>query len=392
LYFHIDLDAFFASVEQVDQPELLGKPLVVGALPGNRGVVSTCSYAARRFGIHSAMPISEAWRRCPQAVFLPVRMARYDEVSRVVMRIFESFTPDVLQVSIDEASLDMVGTEALWGGAAAAAARIKAAILEQTGLTISIGIAANRYVAKLACGLRKPDGLVLVEPGQEAAFMLSLRLADLWGAGAKTQQRFAELGIRTMKDLAAYNQALMQSLFGKAGGQFLYLAARGQDPGIYGHESARKSIGTELTFEEDSEDRELLEQAILDMCQQLCLRLFQDQKGACGVQVKLRYHDFVTLTVQASQPSVYSCLDEICKAATGLFHAKWNGHAVRLIGVSLFNFSTEARQAELFGGATERAGALDKTVFALQQRGLGKMTRARLLKRPSDKDKPPAPD
>ena len=174
LWFHVDLDAFFATVELLDDPGLLGKPVIVGARPGGRGVVSTCSYEARAFGVHSAMPIGEAYRRCPGGVFLPVRMERYCELSRQVMDILRELGPEVIPVSIDEAWLDMSGTGLLYGSPLEAAKLLKRRIREETGLGISVGVATNRLVSKIASGLRKPDGLVIVESGQEAAFMQGL--------------------------------------------------------------------------------------------------------------------------------------------------------------------------------------------------------------------------
>lgn len=394
MFFHVDLDAFFSSVEQHDNPALRGKPVVVGASPGKRGVVSTCSYEARRFGIHSAMPISEAVKRCPHAAFLPVRMERYLEVSAEVMRVFRNFTPDVLQVSVDEASLDMKGTERLWGAAEDAARLVKTAVLAETGLTISIGIAKNRYVAKIASGLEKPDGLTFVPEGNEAAFIQSLRLKDLWGAGERTQNRFSELGITSVRELTAYSIDLLQSLFGKAGGQYLYSVSRGEDPGIYNHDPKNKSLGTETTFAQDIDDRETLETVLLGMCQQLCQRLYQEQGGACGIQLKIRYHDFTTFTAQSKRCAVFSCLDEIYTAAMQLLDSKWNGQALRLIGISLFGFSGNGSQLDLFNSKAEKAGKLEQVVFEVNRKAGANLTRARLLsgspERASKPDRPAA--
>lgn len=220
-FFHVDLDAFFASVEQNDNPDLKGKPVIVGAQPGHRGVVSTCSYEARAFGVRSAMPISEAYRRCPQGVYVTPRIGRYSELSAQVMEVFSSFTPEVQRVSIDEAFLDMTGTERLWGEPEVAARLVKAKVLERTGLGISIGVAPNRYVAKIASGLGKPNGLVIVPPEGIETFMLRLPLSKLWGAGEKTQARFRELGIMSIAQLASFGEAQLSSLFGSAGGAFL---------------------------------------------------------------------------------------------------------------------------------------------------------------------------
>jgi DNA polymerase-4 len=184
VFFHVDLDAFYASVEVLDHPEHRGKPVIVGALPGHRGVVSSCSYEARRFGVRSAMPISQAFRRCPQGVFLPVRMARYLSRSQEVMRILRGYTPELRQLSIDEALMDMSGTRRLFGPPADAARRIKQQVSSETGLTLSIGVAPNKYLAKLASERSKPDGLLEISPGEEIAFLDGLELKDLGGLGA----------------------------------------------------------------------------------------------------------------------------------------------------------------------------------------------------------------
>lgn len=382
MFFHIDLDAFFASVEQLDNPEYLGRPLIVGAQPGKRGVVATCSYEARRYGIHSAMPINEAYRRCPEAVFVPVRMKRYAELSAQVMAIFGDFTPDVLQVSIDEASLDMHGTERLWGPPLAAAERIKARVRSDTGLGISIGIATNRYIAKLASGMRKPDGLLLVEPGTEAAFMQELPLKDIWGAGEKTRERLMELGIQNVRDLSMHGEELLRSLLGKATGHFLYLASHGQDPGIYQQEPGRRSIGTETTFNHDVADRETIEASLLAISQQLCERLFLENKAANGLQLKLRYQDFTTFTVQNSRQSVFTSSDDVYRHACKIFDQKWDGRPLRLIGLSFFGFDGDAGQADLFSDeAVEKRRRVEQAVFKAASRGLGRLTKARLIDR-----------
>ncbi|HRY80223.1 MAG TPA: DNA polymerase IV, partial [Spirochaetia bacterium] len=256
MQFHVDMDAFYASVEQLDRPELAGMPVIVGAAPGHRGVVSTCSYEARAFGVHSAMPISEAVRLCPGGIFLPVRMERYLELSRTVMDILGEFSPDLRQISVDEAFLDMTGTEGLWGAPREAATRLKEEVRNRTGLTVSVGAASNRYIAKIASGFRKPDGLTIVPPGGEEEFMSGLPIGKLWGAGEKTQERFRELGIRSVPQLRAIGKAGLSALFGNAGGAFLYAAACGQDPGIFRTEPGSRSMSTERTFGRDIADPE----------------------------------------------------------------------------------------------------------------------------------------
>jgi DNA polymerase-4 len=207
--FHVDLDAFYASVEQIDNPSLQGKAVIVGALPGHRGVVSSCSYEARRFGVRSAMPVSQAARRCPQGVFVPVRMKRYLEVSQAVMRILERFSPDFRQISIDEAFMDMSGTQRLYGAPLATGKTVKEKVRRQTGLTLSIGIAANRYLAKLASEHSKPDGLHFVQPGEEISFLDGLSLGNLWGVGEKTRERLLELNITSVQGLREYPKDIL---------------------------------------------------------------------------------------------------------------------------------------------------------------------------------------
>ncbi|MCI0479004.1 DNA polymerase IV, partial [Candidatus Uhrbacteria bacterium] len=214
VFMHVDMDAFYASVEQHDNPAYQGKPVVVGALPGHRGVVSACSYEARTYGIHSAMPISEAYKLCPRAIYLPVRMERYQELSSRIMQILSRFTPDLQQMSVDEAFLDLSGTERLLGPPAQIARRIKEMVCEQTGLTISIGVAPSRYLAKLASERNKPDGLYIVEPGQEAEFVAALPLRKLWGIGKKTLGRLNSAGIHTVSGLRNHSRAELTELLG----------------------------------------------------------------------------------------------------------------------------------------------------------------------------------
>ncbi len=381
------MDAFFASVEQVDNPLYAGKPVIVGAAPGYRGVVSTCSYEARKFGIHSAMPINTAYALCPRGIFLPVRMKRYMELSNIIMEIFENFTPEVLRLSVDEASLDMTGTDRLWGSPRNAVGKIKLAIKESTGLSASVGIAGNRYIAKIACGLEKPDGLTLVEPGNEGEFIESLPLSKLWGAGEKTQKRLGELGITSVRQLAALSEKIICSLLGKACGAFLYKAVRGFDPGFYTGEVKNQSIGSEITFETDIQDRETIESTMLSIAEQLSLRMFSENKQARTLQVKIRYSDFETISVRQTRRGAFTCSAEIYASAMELFSKKWTGSFVRLIGLSLSSFSDDSgMQAELFATGSEKAARVEQAAFNVQKKGLGKVTRARLIASPPIKN------
>ncbi len=382
IFFHVDLDAFFASVEQLDHPEFRGRPVVVGAAPGGRGVVSTCSYEARAFGLHSAMPISEAFRRCPAAVFLPVRMHRYAQMSRQVMGIFGDFTPDVRPLSIDEAFLDMTGTEKLWGSPREAAETLKAKVRSETGLTISVGAAANAYVAKIASGLRKPDGLVIVEEGEEAEFMSKLPLLKLWGAGEKTQARFAELGIQSVAQLAAMSEPALVSLFGKAGGLYLHAASRGQDIGMFSREAGRRSMSSETTFSHDLGDRRLLESVLMSLSDELYYRLFLEGLSASCLFIKLRYHDFTTLSRRKTAPGIYRSAAEAFADALILLDSAWDGHTeIRLIGLGFANIDERAGavQGELFDEAAEKRRKAERAMFEIEKRGLGELKRARVM-------------
>ncbi len=381
MQFHVDMDAFFASVEQLDRPEYAGRPVIVGAAPGRRGVVSTCSYEARAFGVHSAQPISEAYRRCPQGIYLPVRMERYVEVSRRVMGILGEFSPDVRQISVDEAFLDMTGTEGLWGPPRQAARALKDAVRDRTGLTISVGAAGNRYVAKIASGYRKPDGLTLVPPGGEEEFMENLPLAKLWGAGEKTQERFRQLGIRTIAQIKAMGRTGLSAVFGQAGGAFLYAASRGQDPGVFRTESGTRSMSTERTFERDQSRAEVLESVLLGMAQEIAARAWRGGDRSRTVFLKLRYSDFRTRNQRKTQTRWIGDSGALWEAACALFRSVWNGEPVRLLGLGLANLESgeTAGQGELFPSEDDKRARVERAVFEMERKGLGKVTRARLL-------------
>jgi DNA polymerase-4 len=380
-WFHVDLDAFFASVEQLDDPSLRGKPVVVGARPGGRGVVSTCSYEARAFGIHSAMPIGEAYRRCPDGIYLPPRMERYAEMSTRVMTILADFSPDVRRISIDEAFLDMNGMGLLLGDSERAAVRLKARVRDETGLGISVGLASNRYVAKIASGLRKPDGLVVVPAGEEAAFMRGLPLSRLWGAGEKTQDRFRDLGILSMPDLADRSEAELVRLFGEAGGRFIHAAARGGDLPLFEGQASSRSMSTETTFERDVVDSEILESSLLEMAISLQYRLWHEGYSTRTLALKLRLFDFSTLSRRSSRRSDYRDSGEVFDDARILLSRAWNGRSpVRLIGLAFVELAERCGplQAELFAG-DDRRGRLEEAIFGLERQGIAAPKPARLL-------------
>jgi len=381
IFFHVDLDAFFASVEQTDNPILRGKPVIVGAAPGHRGVVSTCSYEARAFGLHSAMPISEAFRRCPQGVFLPVRMSRYSEVSKNIMRILSGFTPDIIQISIDEAMLDMTGTRRLWGEPEDAAALLKKKVLDETGLTISIGASANRYVAKIASGIRKPDGFLLVPEGGEGEFMRSLPMERLWGAGEKTRKILMDSGIGTIAQLQTVSLAILEGKFGKAGAAFLSAASRGEDPGIFSGEAKSQSMSAERTFEFDTTDREAVGDLLLLIADELAARICDEGFSSCTLGLKLRFGDFSLISRQCTRSDPYSSAEEIFADAMRLLERNWDGkNPVRLVGAGLHNLQKgDCVQGRLFDAGNSRSEEVRRTVQEIGKRGAGTLVRAKFL-------------
>jgi DNA polymerase-4 len=387
VHFHVDLDAFYASVEQIDNPELRGKAVIVGALPGHRGVVSSCSYEARRFGIHSAMPISQAVRRCPAGRFVPVRMKRYLEVSQSVMRILESFTPEFRQISIDEAFMDMSGTERLYGPPPQAGTRIKETVLRETGLTLSIGIAANRYLAKLASEHCKPDGLCFVQPGQEISFLDGLSLGNLWGVGERTRNRLMELNITSVQALRNVPLDILCSMMGEASGRYLYKACRGQDPGTFEGTPKSHSISSEMTFEKDIKNAAALKRNILELAEQVMHRLLTGNLRTNTVVLKLRFFDFATTTAQKTVKHWISSSDEIYQLALELLVQRWNGSTpVRLIGVGAANVRApgQAIQGELFAEDFDKKRKVEEAVTRLRQKNKGiKLTKASLIDRDS---------
>ena len=281
---HVDMDAFYASVEQLDNPEYRGKPLVVGGL-GNRGVVSACSYEARAFGVHSAMPMYQARKLCPQAAFVRGRMERYSQISRQVIAILHEFSPVVQQISIDEAFLDMTGTQRLFGKSREAALLLKKRVKEETSLNISVGIGSSRFIAKMASDYDKPDGLCRVSPGKEIAFVDAVGLRKLWGIGESTLSSLARQGIRTVAQLRTYEEGRLRHLFGEAAGTYLWKICRGIDPGIHTGSTKSHSISTEMTFPIDVTDGEVLSQNLLGMSHEVMFRAIEEQVVSSTVAI-----------------------------------------------------------------------------------------------------------
>lgn len=374
VFFHVDLDAFYAAVEQLDNPEYRGKPVIIGALPGHRGVVSACSYEARVFGIHSAMPISQAYRRCRDGIYLVPRMRRYQELSRQVMAVFDDYSPEVHQISIDEATLNMTGTERLLGSPDEAARSIKERVRNDIGLTLSIGVAPNRYLAKLASEFDKPDGLYHVHRGGEIEFLDKLKLKDLWGLGAKTLARLEELNIMTIPALRSFPEPLLQATLGKGAGSYLYNVVRGQNPGIYSLAPKSRSISSELTFGEDTSDREAIRRAFLDLSHQVMFRTVNERFRSKTVHMKLRLSDFTTTTAQMTLRHYVSSAEEVFATVLDLLEKRWNGtDEVRLVGVGLTSLEStnEPEQNELFEDAYEKKKKVEEAVLTYHNKKKG---------------------
>ncbi|MBI2527698.1 MAG: DNA polymerase IV [Candidatus Rokubacteria bacterium] len=357
------MDAFYASVEQRDRPELLGRPVIVGASPGGRGVVSAASYEARRFGVHSAMPIGRAARLCPDAVFLPVDRDKYARVSREIMAILSDFTPRLEPLSIDEAFLDVTESRALFGPGRAIAAEIKRRVRAGIQLTASVGVAANKFVAKVASDLRKPDGLVVVPPGGEAEFLAPLPIGRLWGVGGATERALGAMGISTIGQLAQVPVAHLAARFG-ASGAALSALARGLDERPVEPFAPPKSMGAEETFDADHRDPARLQATLRAQAERIARELRSEGYAARVVTLKVRFADFSTLTrAHSTEPTQDGLV--IYREASALLERLRLTQPVRLIGISAAGLGPAARgQLSLLAPDAVRrerlAGALDR--------------------------------
>jgi DNA polymerase-4 len=377
---HVDLDAFFAAVEQRDHPEWRGRPVVVGMGGANdRGVVSAASYEARKFGVHSAMPIRTARRLCPDCLFVPVRGSAYQAASREVMAILRRFTPAVEPISIDEAFLDVTASRRLFGEGDAIARRIKTAIKEELQLTASVGVAATKLVAKIASDLRKPDGLVVVEPGMEAAFLAPLPISRLWGVGASTAAALRDFKVVTIGDLAALDRASLVRRFGKHGAS-LVDRAHGVDPDPVSDPDAAKSVSHEHTFDEDTSDPEVLERTLLAMSEGVSGRLRHAGLKAGTITVKVRDSAFHTVTRQRGLPEPTDLTDPIWRLAVDLARPEMRGKRIRLLGVAASAFGVR-EQLGLFESEDDRQRSVVRAADEVRERfGTRAITRARLLR------------
>lgn len=381
---HIDMDAFFAAVEQQAHPELRGKPVIVCGDPDGRGVVSTASYEARAFGVRSAMPVKEARRLCPHGVYLASNLADYSAVSQRLLEVYRRYTPLVEPFSIDEAFLDVRGCERLHGDAPTIARKIKQEIRQDFGLTCSIGVAPNKFLAKMASDMRKPDGLTIIRAEDVKRVIWPLPVGKLYGVGEKTAKALAAIGISTAEALAATPVDVLVSRFGVMG-RLLHDIANGidsspVDPGIW---EKPKSLGREITLAEDCADEDFLLKRILSLSEQVGRRLRKHSLVARTITVKLRYSDFTTFS-RSHTLAEFTCLDDdIYRAAAELFRANWaRPRKVRLVGVTAASLAPSrdyTRQLALFTERDRRrdlAAALDRVKDRF---GESAITRASLI-------------
>jgi DNA polymerase-4 len=376
------MDAFYASVEQLDRPELRGQPVIVGGT-GGRGVVAAASYEVRRFGVHSAMPMREALRRCPHAICIPPRFERYKAASRTVFEVFHEFTPLVEGLSLDEAFLDVTASEAAFGSAEAIAVAIKRKILERTGLTASVGVAPNKLVAKIASDLRKPDGLVVVAPDQVNDVLDPLPVRKLFGIGNKTAPLLENAGIRTLRDLRLAPDAMLQPIFGRYVPRIKARAAGIDDRPVIA-DWDEKQISAEETFDKDITDHALLHAELARLTDRMATRLRAQGWLAGRVTVKIRRKDFTTYTRQCRMRPVTQQTKPLATAAAKLLDA-WlklqPRAAIRLLGVGAGDL-TAAPQLDLFDAPDARKNRhLDAAIDSIRAKfGVSAVSRASSLK------------
>ena len=337
---HLDMDAFYASVERLDDPSLEGKPVIVGR--NMRGVVTAASYEARAFGVHSAMPVATARRLCPRGVYLPVRMSRYAEVSRQVMAALRSMVPVMEQTSVDEAYLDMTGTEHLLGAPEDAALRLKAAIREATGLTCSVGVAPNKFLAKIASDMDKPDGLFVIAPGEEAVFLATLPVSKVPGVGPRTCKALEELGVERVGEVLQRPLSFWTGRFGKWG-RALFDRARGLDNSPVTARHEPKSSSAENTFEADTRSRDVLVKWLLQQSERVGRDLRAHGWKGRTVTLKLKYADFTGVTRSRTLETPTAATRTIFETARLLLDAVRLDRDVRLIGVGVSNFQARER-------------------------------------------------
>ncbi|MBK5200955.1 MAG: DNA polymerase IV [Spirochaetaceae bacterium] len=386
VYFHVDLDAFFASVEMLDDPSLEGKPVIIGG-KGPRSVASTCNYEARKYGVHSAMPMVRALQLCPSAIVISGNYSRYLEKSREVMNIFNSFSSNIRQISVDEAFLDMSGTTTIFGHPFKAGLTLKKKVKDISGLSISVGIGPSKLIAKMASDFNKPDGICIVEKGREIEFVDAVGLKGLWGVGKVTQKKLEQKHIKTNEQLRSFTVKSLTSMFGESMGYYLYNICRGIDVGIFEGETKSHSISTERTFIEDIGSIDVLYTNLLDMCYEILYRSLSENKMARTIGIKIRYSDFSTFSSQMTPDIPIYNAEQIYEYAKTLLNKKWTKSPVRLLGVGLYQTYNKDTmvQTYLFDEENKKKRDLEKISLALKNKGLN-ITKATLLKKKEPKN------
>ncbi len=383
---HVDMDAFFASVAERDNPELKGKAVVIGM--GTRGVVSAANYEARKFGIHSAMPVGRARRLAPHAIFLPVDMPRYQEVSGHVMEIFHSFTPWVEPISLDEAFLDVTGSQKLLGTGREIAVAIRRKVEEQEGITCSVGIAPSKFIAKLASAHCKPNGMLEITTDRILTFLHPLPIQAMWGVGPKTAEVLERLGLRTIEDIAKLPRATLIRALGEANGASLYELAWGRDYRDVTPEEPDRSISAAETFPQDLDNPEEILTEFLRLTERATARLRDRGLFAKTISIKVRFADFSTINRSKTLPLPIDSTHDVYEVAKGLYQALRIDRArLRLVGVSLENLSEGAPHQMMLGerevGWRQAEGAMDQ---ARARFGKGSVRPARLIKAGEDSE------
>ncbi len=382
---HIDMDAFYASVEQRDNPELKGKPVIIGGSVESRGVVSTASYEARKYGVHSAMPMAEAHRLCPNGVYLPVDMQKYRLVSHQIMDIFHRFTPEVEAISLDEAFLDVTASQKLFGTAEEIGREIKRLIKTELNLTASVGLSYNKFLAKLASDMDKPDGFYQIGPEELESKVWPLPVRRMMGVGGKTAQLLEGMGVRTIGQLAKMNMGLLEHILGKQG-IMMYEVANGVDNRMVEPVRESKSVGRETTFPKDISERYVLETILFTLADDVCHTLRATNLKGRTVSIKIRYPDFRSITRAQTLDGYTSSFEPVFEAVKQLMeHNYKDGTPVRLIGVTVSGLKKDdeiIEQQDLFsdGGAQKKQAALNSVMDKINEKyGGDTVHRARKL-------------
>jgi DNA polymerase-4 len=378
------MDAFYASVEQLDNPELKGKPVIVGGR-SMRGVVSAASYEARKYKIHSAMPIAQAKKLCSHGVFLPVRMKRYKEISNRVFSIFQKYTPLVEPLSLDEAFLDVTGSSKLFGTAENIAEQIRKQVFQEIGLTISAGVASSKLVAKIASDINKPDGLTIVPAGCETEFLAPLPIKNLWGVGKKTQEALTLLGVHTIGDIAGLSLELLEQKFGTHG-KSLHFASLGLDNRDVETEHETKSVGHEFTFDADLAEMEAIRRELLELAVMVAKRLRRYQLQGRTITLKVKYHDFRQVTRSMTIKQHIADSKRIYEEVLQLLEKTDAGQKpIRLLGISVSGLKLESGSNQQFlfqeMQTGEKREKINKALDTIQEKfGSTSILPGRLLK------------